>query len=90
MNLNSWILLLEKPILWTDRRDQENQRNEHRKEAYKMEKIIDRENKEAVKALKKDNLYFGYMAARKLERADYVETISGLRKPEAKKIKAAV
>lgn len=46
-----------------------------RKEAYKMEKIIDRENKEAVKAL---------------ERADYVETISGLRKPEAKKIKAAV
>ena len=70
--------------------DQENQRNEHRKEAYKMEKIIDRENKEAVKALKKDNFYFGYMAARKLERADYVETISGLRKPEAKKIKAAV
>lgn len=90
MNLNSLILLLEKPILWTDRRDQENQRNEHRKEAYKMEKIIDRENKEAVKALKKDNFYFGYMAARKLERADYVETISGLRKPEAKKIKAAV
>ena len=90
MNLNSWILLLEKPILWTDRRDQENQRNEHRKEAYKMEKIIDRENKEAVKALKKDNFYFGYMAARKLERADYVETISGLRNPEAKKIKAAV
>lgn len=90
MNLNSWILLLEKPILWTDRRDQENQRNEHRKGVYKMEKIIDRENKEAVKALKKDNFYFGYMAARKLERADYVETISGLRKPEAKKIKAAV
>lgn len=55
-----------------------------------MEKIIDRENKEAVKALKKDNFCFGYMAARKLERADYVETISGLRKPEAKKIKAAV
>ena len=55
-----------------------------------MEKIIDRENKEAVKALKKDNFYIGYMAARKLERADYVETISGLRKPEAKKIKAAV
>ena len=24
-----------------------------------MEKIIDRENKEAVKALKKDNFYFG-------------------------------
>ena len=38
----------------------------------------------------KNNFYFGYMAARKLERADYVETISGLRKPEAKKIKAAV
>ena len=33
-----------------------------------MEKIIDRENKEAVKALKKDNFYFGYMAARKLEK----------------------
>ena len=60
------------------------------REHIKMEKIIDRENKEAVKALKKDNFYFGYMAARKLERADYVETISGLRKPEAKKIKAAV
>ena len=90
MNLNSWILLLEKPILWTDRRDQENQRNEHRKEAYKMEKIIDRENKEAVKALKKDNFYFGYMAARKLERADYVEIISGLRKPEAKKVRIAI
>ena len=55
-----------------------------------MEKIIDRENKEAVKALKKDNFYFGYMAAKKLERADYVETISGLRKPEAKKVRIAI
>ena len=40
-----------------------------------MEKIIDRENKEAVKALKKDNFYFGYMAARK---------------PEAKKVRIAI
>lgn len=37
-----------------------------------MEKIIDRENKEAVKALKKDNFYFGYMAERKLDRAAYI------------------
>ena len=55
-----------------------------------MEKIIDRENKEAVKALKKDNFYIGHIAVIKLQRADYFETFSGLRKPVAKKIKAAV
>lgn len=55
-----------------------------------MEKIIDRENKEAVKALKKDNFYFRLHGSQETGKSRLRRNHQRPRKPEAKKIKAAV